>query len=373
MEILNSIDLIITTNDFEILLIKRDTEPEIDKLALIGGIQNSGELFEYAITKILKKKLKLSSNIKDDEIKIENLGKFKLKQIKTYDSKNTKWSGNSTVFSIETNLSKEELIKKIHTPIKFCEKDNIPKLAFEHNRFLNDYFFFSKNYTIANTQDIGITVDIVIFTVKDKILKILLTKRSKEPFIGHYTLPGGFIEKEKSLTESAKEILERDTNISNVYLEQLYSFGEIGRDSRGRIITIAYYALLDYSKINLVASQKYDEINWFSISDLRKIKIGFDHKDIINLALDRIQNKIEYTNLAFQLLPEKFTLAELQEVYETILDKEIDKRNFRKKIAELDMLDELNEYKKEGRMRPARYHRFKERTKETVIKAKKWI
>ena len=153
----------------------------------------------------------------------------------------------------------------------------------------------------------------------------------------------------------------------------MYTFGDVNRDKRGRTISVAYYALIDSSKLNLIPSKKYDDINWFSLSEIKKLKFAFDHDKIIAQALDRIKNKIEYTNIAFQLLPEKFTLAELQEVYETILETKIDKRNFRKKIAELDMVIELNEYKKQGRMRPAQYYKFKERTKETILKANKWV
>ena len=372
-EILNSIDLIFLTKDQKVMLIRRDNEPENNKLALIGGLQEIGDSFNETIVKVIKKRLNVVCSIKNDEITISSLGRFEIKQIQTYDSGEGKWRGNSTVFLIETDLEEKEISSKIKREIIFYDKDKIPKLAFEHNKFLKDFFYFHKGYTVANIQEIGVTVDIVIFTVKDKLLKILLTKRSKEPFKGYYTLPGGFVDKSVSLNESALKILKRDTNITNAYLEQLYTFGDVKRDSRERVISIAYYALIDYSKLDLVMSSKYEEIDWFSLSDIDRKKIGFDHKDIIKNAIERLKNKIEYTNIAFQLLPEKFTLAELQEVYETILEKEVDKRNFRKKIAELDMLEELEEYKKEGRMRPARYHRFKERKKETILKAKKWV
>ncbi len=228
-----------------------------------------------------------------------------------------------------------------------------------------------ENYKL--NQNIVIAVDIVILTIKDGLLKVLLTKRTLEPYNHMYSIPGGLVENKISLENSAKNILTRDTSISDVYLEQLYTFGDVNRDKRGRTISVAYYALIDSSKLNLIPSKKYDDINWFSLSEIKKLKFAFDHDKIIAQALDRIKNKIEYTNIAFQLLPEKFTLAELQEVYETILETKIDKRNFRKKIAELDMVIELNEYKKQGRMRPAQYYKFKERTKETILKANKWV
>lgn len=372
-EIFNSVDFIFITNDEKVLFVKRDSEPHENELALPGGIQNNFENFDATIIRILKKKLGLISEIVNNKIIIDNFGEYFLKQIKTYDSGNDIRGGNTTVFVIETDLDEVTFKKSILKEIYFYKKDQIPQLAFEHNKFIADYFFENKNYTVANISVVGVTVDIVIITVKDGLLKVLLTKRSKEPFKGYYTLPGGFVNKNISINNSALQILKRDTNIEGAFLEQLYTYGDLDRDSRGRIITVGYYALVDYSKFNIVYSKKYESLDWFSKSDLKKLNIGFDHKKIINDAIDRITNKIEYSNIAFQLLPEKFTLAELQRVYETILNKELDKRNFRKKIVELEMLEELEEYKKEGRMRPAKYHRFKERTKESILKAKSWI
>lgn len=372
-QIFNYIDIIILTKNQEIVLIKRKTNPHINQLALIGAVQDSFESFPNAIEKTLKKKLGIYSKIEKNQILLKNIGTFKLNQFNSYDSGTDTRGGNTTIFSIQTNLNKEELKIKIPQNTYIYDKNNIPKLAFEHNKFLEEFFFKKQNYTIAKTNQIKIAVDIVIFTINQSILKILLPKRIKEPYKSHYSLPGGFIENQISLNESAKNILKRDTNLQNVFLEQLYTFGDIKRDNRGQIISVSYYALIDSQKQNLIHSQKYDTINWFNLNDLKKIKIAFDHKQIIDLAIQRIKNKIEYSNIAFQLLPEKFTLAELQEVYEAILEKKIDKRNFRKKIKELDMLEELNEFKKQGRMRPAKYHRFKERTKETIFKPKRWI
>lgn len=372
MDPLPSIDIILLSKNEEIVLITRNKEPEKNKLALIGGLQQHFESFENSIERILKQRLGLNSKVQNNKITFNN-SEFKIKQTKTYGSGPDLRGGNVTVFVIETDLEKEELKKIISNPHSYISKDKLPQLAFEHNKFIDDYFFEFKNYTIAQNQGIGLTVDIVIVTVQDKILKVLLGKRSKEPFKNFYTLPGGFVDKTKSLDETAKEKLTRDTNIKNVYLEQLYTFSEVNRDPRSRIISTAYYALLDHSHMELISSLKYNSLQWLTLSEIKKSNLAFDHKKILTAALERIQNKIEYTNIAFQLLPEKFTLAELQEVYETILNKDIDKRNFRKKILELDMLEELNEFKKQGRMRPAKYHRFKERTKETPLKAKKWI
>ncbi|MFW5705270.1 MAG: NrtR DNA-binding winged helix domain-containing protein [Nanoarchaeota archaeon] len=373
MEILNSIDFIILGKDSKLILSSREKEPEKGKVALIGGMLDSFESFEAGCERILKKKLGLVARVVGSQIEISGLGTFPIKQFKTYDSGPDPRGGNTTVYVIDTNLDEKVLKGALHREFIFVDKDHVPPLAFEHNRFVSEYFFTEKNYSTAQVQDIGITVDIVILTVKDGLLKVLLSKRSKEPFEGAFVLPGGFVDAKLSLEENARSLLKRDTNIDGAYLEQLYTFGDVKRDSRGRIISVAYYALIDSSKQNLVYSQKYSQIDWFTLSDLKKIEIGFDHRKIIDFALKRIENKIEYSNIAFQLLPEKFTLAELQKVYETILDTTLDKRNFRKKLAELDIVEELDEYKKEGRMRPAKYHRFKDRDSESVFKAKRWV
>lgn len=374
----SSIDLIILDKDDKVLLVRRLEEPEINKLGLIGGVQKDGENFKDGILRILKEKVGINCSKVDSElgkIYLDSGLEFDYKQVKTYFSDVGNLAGNVTLFSISTNLSGEEFLNLVSRKeiFAFYDRNSLPNLAFEHNKFIGDFFFHEKGYTSKTTQKIGNTVDVVIMTISDGLLKILLSHRLKNPFKGCYSLPGGFVETNLSLDENASNILKKDTGVSDVYLEQLYTFGKVDRDSRGRVLSTAYYALIDSEKVKLSVTDKYDEIKWFSISDLKKIDIAFDHREIIETALSRVYNKIEYTNIAFQLLPEKFTLAELQEVYEVILDREVDKRNFRKKIFELDMLDELDEFKKEGRMRPARYYSFKERNKETPLKAKKWI
>ncbi len=256
--------------------------------------------------------------------------------------------------------------------IFFYDKNNIPKIKKYYNKILEEYFFYYEDYTSKKVQNVSVTVDVVIFTIKDNSLKVLLAKRKKEPFKNSFSIPGGFIDIDKSLYDNAIEILKRDTNISKTYLEQLYTFGDTKRDPRGRVISVSYFALIDYSKLSLIPSEKYENLNWYSIEECEKLNFAFDHKKIIFYAFERIKNKIEYTNIAFQLLPEKFTLSELQKVYEIILGKKLDKRNFRKKIFEINLLEELKEYKKVGRMRPAKLYTFKNK-KETIMKAKKIV
>ncbi len=203
-----------------------------------------------------------------------------------------------------------------------------------------------------------VTVDIIVFTIRDDDLKVLLIKRKGYPFIDYWAIPGGFIKMEESLDASALRKLKEETGVMDVYLEQLYTFGDPKRDIRGRIITVAYYALADEARFKVQKS--IDETKWHSAYSLPK-KMAFDHEKIISYALERIRNKVEYTTIAFQLLPDMFTLTELQKVYEIILNKKLDKRNFRKKMKSIGLVVETNETKMEGAHRPARLYTFSKR------------
>lgn len=184
----------------------------------------------------------------------------------------------------------------------------------------------------------AVTVDMVIFSVKNNKLQVLLIKRGVEPSKGLWALPGGFVKIEESLDDAAKRELEEETGVKDVYLEQLYTFGDPKRDSRGRVITISYMALVNHEKIRLVAATDSADVNFFSVDKLENI--AFDHKKIIDYALKRLRWKFEYTPVAFSLLPAKFTLGQLQNLYEMVFEKQFDKRNFRKKILSLKILNE---------------------------------
>ncbi|MCB9370588.1 NUDIX hydrolase [Candidatus Woesearchaeota archaeon] len=371
---LSSVDILFLSSDEHILLYRRQSEPFKGELALLGGLQQSHESFSSAIERILKQKAGLITRIEGKKIWIQDVGECSLEQVKSYDSGSDVRGGNTTLFLLQTDLRTADLKKHLSPDLELRAHNAVPKLAFDHNAFVQDYFYYFKNKTTANlSQNIAITTDIVLFTIQNQQLKVLLTKREKEPYKDFFTLPGGFIDPKLDLDSAAKSILKRDTNIDGVYLEQLYTFGDPQRDKRARVLSVAYYALLDSARVTLFHSTKYSQINWFSLHEVEKLSIAFDHKEIISLAAQRIRNKIEYTNIVFQLLPLKFTLGELQKVYEIILGRSLDKRNFRKKIADLDMLVELNEYKKEGRMRPAQYYCFKEHTRETLLNVKSWI
>ncbi len=199
-----------------------------------------------------------------------------------------------------------------------------------------------------------VTVDIVIFTIQSGTLKVLLVKRRAPPFVGQFAIPGGFVHEDEALDQSALRELREETGVADVYLEQLYSFGEVGRDSRGRVITVAYFALISADR-PLKAGTDAAEAKWWAMEQLPNL--AFDHARILDYALERLRNKLEYTTVGFQLLPEKFTFTELQEVYEAILGKKLDKRNFRRKLSLLRILKPLPEYRRGGQ-RPAQLYRF---------------
>ena len=184
----------------------------------------------------------------------------------------------------------------------------------------------------------SVTVDIVIFTIKNNDLKILLVKRNLEHFKDKWALPGGFVRIHESLEDAAKRELEEETGVKNVYLEQLYSFGEPKRDPRGRVITIAYMALVNSDDIKLKATTDVSDAQWFSTKKIPQI--AFDHKQILDYSLKRLKWKFEYTPVAFSLLPKKFTISQIQKIYEIVFNKKIDKRNFAKKIVSLNILKE---------------------------------
>jgi len=204
-------------------------------------------------------------------------------------------------------------------------------------------------------SDLRVTVDIVIFTVRDGALQVLLVKRGVPPFAGQYAIPGGFIRAEESLEAAAIRELHEETGVRDLFLEQLYSFGEPRRDPRGRVITVAYYALIASDKLSVVAGADAAEAGWFTVT--KAPPLAFDHQQILAYALERLRNKLGYTTVGFQLLPKRFTLGELQSVYEAILNRKLDKRNFRRKIALLKILKPLRQYQHTG-SKPAQLHRF---------------
>ena len=212
----------------------------------------------------------------------------------------------------------------------------------------------------------AVTVDITIFTVRNDELNILLIKRAEPPFQGEWAIPGGFVLEDEDLEAAAARELVEETGVSGVYLEQLFTFGAPGRDPRGHTVTVAYSALIPSDNLELTASTDAEGVAWFAIDKLPDL--AFDHDDILEVARDRLVAKLEYSTIAFQLMPESFTLTELQHVYELIEAKEIDKRNFRKRILALGVIEPTGEEKREGPHRPAKLYRVIDRSKVDFIK-----
>lgn len=202
---------------------------------------------------------------------------------------------------------------------------------------------------------IRVTVDVVIFTIRGRVLHVLLVRRAGPPFAGRHAIPGGFVQDGEGLEAAARRELAEETGVGHVYLEQLYTFGEPRRDPRGRVVTVAYFALIASDATRLRAGTDAAEAAWFPVAE--RPALAFDHAKILAYALERLRNKLEYTTVGFQLLSEKFTLGELQAVYEAILGRRLDKRNFRRKIDLLGIVTPLREQRSTGR-KPARLYRF---------------
>jgi len=204
----------------------------------------------------------------------------------------------------------------------------------------------------------SVTVDLVVFTLLQGTLHVLLIKRRSWPFAGMWALPGGFVRIEEPLEEAARRELREETGVEDdVYLEQLYTFGDPGRDPRTRVITVAYLALVPAGRYRLHATTDAELADWFPAYE--PPRLAFDHQQILDYAIVRLRYKLEYTALAFELLPEEFTLTELQEVYEHVLNEELDKRNFRRKVLSADVLEETDR-RRVGEHRPARLYRFRD-------------
>lgn len=203
----------------------------------------------------------------------------------------------------------------------------------------------------------GVTVDCVVFGLDAAAqLKVLLIQRKYDPFGGQWALPGGFVQMDEPLETAALRELGEETGVCDLFLEQLYTFGHPERDPRDRIISVAYYALVNLCNYTLQAQTDASEAEWFAIAKLPTL--AFDHATIIDIALKRLRGKIRYEPIGFELLPEKFTLTQLQRLYEVILGMDLDKRNFRKKILKMDLLIPLNEKEQGVAHRAAQLYRF---------------
>ena len=214
-----------------------------------------------------------------------------------------------------------------------------------------------ENYDPTDYERPSVTVDVVIFSLVDNDLQVLLVKRKYPPFAGIWALPGGFVHMDESLENAAMRELAEETGVTDVYTEQLYTFGAPQRDPRTRVITVAYFALVPHHAIQHYPGDDAAETAWHSVFALPPL--AFDHEEILTYALQRLRYKLEYTAVGFELLPDVFTLSELQHAYEIILGEQLDKRNFRRKILSAEILEETGRKKKEGEGRPAMLYRYR--------------
>ena len=214
----------------------------------------------------------------------------------------------------------------------------------------------------------GLTVDCVIFglDLDAETLKVMLIERDVEPFQGVWAIPGGFVRSNETLLDAATRELQEETGIKDVFLEQLFTFGDPGRDPRGWVVSVAYYALASPEKHDVRATTDARDARWFPVNDLPQL--AFDHAEILKTALQRIRGKLTYAPIGFELLPQKFTIKQLQKLYEIVLDRQLDNRNFRKKIFAMDVLRELDEMQTGVAHRAARLYRFDERKYKQLIK-----
>lgn len=213
----------------------------------------------------------------------------------------------------------------------------------------------------------AVTVDCVVFGIDEEDLKVLLIQRNLEPFEGSWAFPGGFVHMEEGLADAARRELREETGLDRVYLEQLFTFGDVARDPRGRVVSVAYYALVRLMNHSVQAATDARDATWFPVWDTPSL--AFDHETILQTALERLRGKVRYQPIGFELLPKKFTLSQLQGLYEMVLERELDRRNFRKKILSMDILEELDEVQQGVAHRAARLYRFNERKYKKLAKA----
>jgi 8-oxo-dGTP diphosphatase len=206
-------------------------------------------------------------------------------------------------------------------------------------------------------QDIKVSVDAVVFGYdQESGISVLLIKRKNEPFQKMWALPGGLVLSGESLSNAVTRELKEEAGIDVNYLEQLYTFGDPGRDPRNQVISVSYFGLVRPQDFQLTAHTDAEDVGWFNIKKLPRL--AFDHKKIIDVAIKRLRGKITYEPVGFELLEKEFPFSDLEKLYQTLLDREIDRRNFKKKIIALGILEELDSVVQRKAGRPARLYKF---------------
>jgi len=222
---------------------------------------------------------------------------------------------------------------------------------------------------VKRTQNIEIAVDAIVFGYnKEDGVRLLLIKRKYDPFKGEWAIPGGFVLDNESLEDAVERELQEETGVKITYLEQLYTFGKPGRDPRRRIISVAYFGLVKSSQFEkLNATTDAEEAQWFNIKELPIL--AFDHQEILKIAIERLRAKITYQPIGFELLEQKFPFSDLEHLYSALLDRPIDRRNFKKKVMSLGILEELDEKAKSaGAGRPGNLFQFNKTTYKRLLK-----
>ncbi len=218
-----------------------------------------------------------------------------------------------------------------------------------------NYMIKAQNY--KKYKHAVIAVDPVIFALINNQLNVLLIKMKKAPYTNAWAAPGGLVKPDESLENAVRRLVSAKTGITHeAHFEQLYTFGRVNRDPFGRVVSVAYLALIRPENVKLKTTGEYQDIKWFPISHLPRL--AYDHEEIIDVAIDRLQKRLGYTNIVRSLLPEKFSLTELQSAYESILNKKLDKRNFRKKILALKLVKETGVKEEDKAYRPAALYEF---------------
>ena len=209
----------------------------------------------------------------------------------------------------------------------------------------------------SSHQKISVAVDVLLFTIEDDKLKIVLVKRKEKPFKGSFALPGVALRESETLKEAAERSVRERTGLKNIFLEQLYTFGELERDPRSRTVSVTYYALTDPGKLD--ASGADDSVSLISVDEILKgdPELAFDHREIIEYGRNRLGGKVNYSDIAFEFVPEEFTLPQLQRVYEILLGENLYKANFRKMISPL--VEETGNMLTGMAHRPSRLYRRK--------------
>ena len=236
---------------------------------------------------------------------------------------------------------------------------------------------FLRQYDASRYERCSVAVDVSLLAVRESKLVTWLVRRAEHPHRGRWSLPGGFVRMRESLHDSAARVLADKSGVRNVYLEQLYSFGAPDRDPRTRVISVAYYALVDVRRLEALARERGDEvciaeldIPWEQETggpvethlDQQRLKLAFDHAEQLGMAVKRIRGKLAYAPIGFQLLPEQFTLRDLQLVHEAVLDRALNKDSFRRKMLGSGQLEATGEYQSEVDHRPAELYRFARRS-----------